>query len=94
MNRDPLGERGFETIRSVNWPLIRMQQPNLYTFVDNDPNEFFDSLGLDPNSPECQELLTQYNFHMAIHIAKAKHIFVEVVTTSGTSWTRQQRSWA
>jgi hypothetical protein len=54
MNRDPLGEIGFEINRRlVPLPLIRFvpiaemsQGPNLYTYVHNDPEDKYDSLGL------------------------------------------------
>jgi len=44
-NRDPLGELGFETLRRGK-PNLLGDGPNLYTFVQNDPVDRTDSLGL------------------------------------------------
>ena len=74
-NRDPMGERGFEILRQHNAYRVlrfvagiaeRAEQPDLYEFVANNPVKFFDSLGLDPNSPQCQALQAQLNFHSAV----------------------------
>jgi RHS repeat-associated protein len=50
LNRDPLGEPGFEAIRR---PLVNENAdgPNLYTFVLNDPLNEVDYLGLAPGGP-------------------------------------------
>ncbi|HEV2320616.1 MAG TPA: RHS repeat-associated core domain-containing protein [Verrucomicrobiae bacterium] len=74
-NHDPLGERGFQILRQHNAYRVlhfvagiaeRAEQPDLYEFVANNPVKFFDSLGLDPNSPECQALEAQLQFHSAV----------------------------
>jgi RHS repeat-associated protein len=67
LNRDPIGEPGFEAIRRIN-PLggIRngglqaeiTQGPNLYTFVDNSPVNYIDPLGLQV-PPEAMDEMAQ-----------------------------------
>lgn len=44
-NRDPIGEAGFEALRSRALPIPRLQQ-NSYWFVGNSPISFVDPLGL------------------------------------------------
>ncbi len=50
LNRDPIGETGFETIRN---PVVHeyADGPNLYTFVLNDPFDKVDYLGLASGGP-------------------------------------------
>jgi RHS repeat-associated protein len=64
VNKDSWGERGFETVRRLTKLSISVHEPNLYEFVANDPVEWFDSLGLYPGSPECQDLEAQYAKHL------------------------------
>jgi len=46
-NRDPLGERGFETLRNGPWEGFD-DEANLYVFVLNDAPNRFDARGLAP----------------------------------------------
>lgn len=49
-SRDPLGERGFELIRSDEGnSKLQQGEANLYLFVSNDALSKFDYLGLNPN---------------------------------------------
>ncbi|MCW5554892.1 MAG: RHS repeat-associated core domain-containing protein [Verrucomicrobiae bacterium] len=45
LNRDPLGELGFELLRRGNWKVRGSHQPNLYVFVHNVPTSLVDSDG-------------------------------------------------
>jgi RHS repeat-associated protein len=65
LNRDPIGEPGFEAVRRINpWGGIRSgglpaelsQGPNLYTFVRNNPANFVDPLGLQIPPAAMDEL--------------------------------------
>ena len=66
VNRDLLGEYGFEIIRKATKFLMMVQEPNLYKFVANSPVKLFDTFGLDPNSPECKKLAAQLAYHSAV----------------------------
>src|SRR5260370_28785198 len=44
INRDPLGEPGFEVMRH-KWTFVLGDGPNVYRFVQNDSVNHFDSLG-------------------------------------------------
>ena len=46
LNRDPLGESGFEVLRSGRVDLLG-DGPNLYTFVKNNSANQIDAFGLD-----------------------------------------------
>ena len=50
LNRDPLGEPGFELIRQRH-PLVLGDGPNQYLFIRNNPPAFFDPFGLCPEDP-------------------------------------------
>jgi RHS repeat-associated protein len=45
LNRDPLGELGFELLRNET-PDVSGSGPNFYLFVENDPVVSFDAIGL------------------------------------------------
>ena len=63
-NSDPLGELGFEIIRKATKIPMRVQEPNLYKFVYNNPINYLDVNGLDKR-------LTQEILGSAKQIAKA-----------------------
>ena len=54
LNRDPIGEKGFETVRHIVSirsrtfmpPIMGLEGPNLYAFVGNNPISNADTLGL------------------------------------------------
>ena len=47
LNRDPIGELGFEVFHKQNIPIIeRKKGPSLYEFADNNPINMIDVLGL------------------------------------------------
>jgi len=50
LSRDPIGERGFELVRSDDGnSKLQQEAANLYLFVSNDPLSKLDYLGLNPN---------------------------------------------
>jgi RHS repeat-associated protein len=49
INRDPIGEPGFELLRGIRMP--NNGYPNLYVFVGNDPVQGIDELGLAYGNP-------------------------------------------
>ena len=68
LNRDPLGEPGFEAARrhrgtkdsfSLGVAAEVSQGQNLYLFVGNNPVHFFDSLGLDAFCDQLDKLMKE-----------------------------------
>lgn len=64
LNRDPIQELGFEINRTImsprlsSWHSFQTIQPNLYGFVQNNPETFFDPVGLMGFSKsDCSALL-------------------------------------
>jgi RHS repeat-associated protein len=66
LNRDPLGELGFEQIRGFG-PLGWNNPWNLYVFVANGPSDFIDGFGLAHGGsygnpiPECADGMTKHS---------------------------------
>jgi RHS repeat-associated protein len=71
LNRDPLGEPGFETMRGVEhgfWrpvlvPTELFEGANIYAFVRNNPISYYDAGGLE-SIEEIQECLKMLDEHM------------------------------
>jgi RHS repeat-associated protein len=68
LNRDPLGELGFEMLRDGQTDLIG-DDPNLYAYVKNNPENQTDSLGLA--SSGSATLVTEPTLLMSEEAAKA-----------------------
>jgi RHS repeat-associated protein len=51
LNRDPIGEIGFNVLTSESSPFDRDYERNLYAFVGNSPLNYIDELGLAYGNP-------------------------------------------